>query len=177
MKLFEKIKRAGTDVRVINALCTGAEAEAGRDGQSLPGAEHLLLAALALPEGSARRAFERVGVDPDGLSRAIAARHAEALEAVGIAADAESDVEIATPGRGAFRATASFDGAFRAAGELARSGAVPFVGAHVVVAVSRLEHGTAPRALRAMGVDLPALRAAAHAEIDALAQPSRESTV
>jgi ClpA/ClpB-like protein len=50
----------------------------------MPGAEHLLLAALELPDGTARRAFERVGADPNALRQAIEEQHAEALCAVGI---------------------------------------------------------------------------------------------
>src|SRR5687767_10675111 len=75
MKLTKRVR----DVRTINMLLTGAEAEARRAGESLPGAEHLLLSAIALPDGSARRAFERVGADPDRLQAAIAAQHADAL--------------------------------------------------------------------------------------------------
>ena len=74
MKLVDTIRTHVADVRTIAALCTGAEAEARRDGQCLPGAEHLLLSALALPDGSARRSFERVGAQPDGLRTAD--RHA-----------------------------------------------------------------------------------------------------
>ncbi len=80
------LKSPVRDIRTINRLLGGAEAEARRKGESLPGAEHLLLAALALPEGSARRAFERVGADPDRLADAIAAQHADALAAIGIEA-------------------------------------------------------------------------------------------
>ena len=170
MKLVDKIRTHVADVRTIATLCTGAEAEARRDGQSLPGAEHLLLSALALPDGSARRSFERVGAEPDGLRTAIATQHTDALRALGIEPPAQealdqTGVDVTTPGAGAFRATATFDRAFRAAGQLARSTTSAFLGAHVVVAVAQMEHGTAPRALRAMGIDLVALATAALAEI------------
>ena len=171
MKLFDRIKRGSADVRVISALCNGAEGEAGRDGQALPGAEHLLLAALALPDQTARRAFERVGTDLDALRAAIVEQHADALAAVGLDADASDDeIAIETPGRGAFRATASFDRLLREAGDEARSKGAPLVGAHVVAATCRMEHGTAPRALRAMGISFGELLAAAESEIDALAR-------
>ncbi|MBK6300079.1 MAG: hypothetical protein IPF40_03180 [Actinomycetales bacterium] len=42
---------AGRDVRTINALLTGAEREARRGGDALPGPEHLLLSALDLADG------------------------------------------------------------------------------------------------------------------------------
>ena len=101
MKLLETLMRPIGDVRTIKALLTGAENEALRDGQTTPGAEHLFLSALALPEGSARRAFARIGIDPDGLRAAITAQHVEALGAIGIDAapeDSDRGVEIPAPG-------------------------------------------------------------------------------
>lgn len=166
MKLLDKLGRSTRDIRTITALLSGAEAEAHRTGDPMPGAEHLLVSALALPDGSARRAFARVGADPDDLRPAIAAQHAEALRGVGI--DAALDAAEAEPtpsATGVFRATASGRQAFQTAGDLARSAAAPLVGAHVVVAVCRMEHGSAPRALRAMGVDRDALAAAALDEL------------
>ena len=49
MKLAGKVR----DMRTIKTLLSGAEAEAQRARESLPGAEHLLLSAVALPDGSA----------------------------------------------------------------------------------------------------------------------------
>jgi ATP-dependent Clp protease ATP-binding subunit ClpA len=72
------IKTRFSDMRMIRTLLEGAEAEAGRAGESMPGAEHLLLAALDLPDGTARRAFERVGADPSALRQAIEARRGAA---------------------------------------------------------------------------------------------------
>ena len=172
MKLFDKLGDKVRDVRTINELCTGAEGVALREGAALPGAEHLLAAALALSEGSARRAFERVGADPDALPAAIAHQHTQALRAIGIEPVPDElldphDGQVTTPGKGVFRTTASFQRAFTTAGELARAGDGPLLGAHVVVAVAQIEYGTAPRALRAMGIDPAALAAAAREEANA----------
>ena len=164
-----KLKNPVRDVRTIKRLLTGAEAEARQAGESVPGAEHLLLAALALPDGSARRAFERLGADPNQLRAAIAAAHAEALRAVGIeppnedALDAEAGQDTKGP-TGVFRSNASAQSAFRAAGQLARSEKSQLVGAHIVAAVAEMEHGTAARALTVMGIDRATLAAAAHQE-------------
>ena len=165
MKLADTVR----DVRTIKTLLSGAEAEAQRAGESLPGAEHLLLSALALPDGSARRAFERVGAHPDRLRAAIAQQHADALRSIGIeppddaALDAEVDSETPAP-TGVFRSNASVRHAFQAASEMARSAEPPrLAGAHVVAAVAEMEHGTAARVLAAMGIDRSALAAAARA--------------
>ena len=58
-------------MRTIEQLLTRAEGEARSGGERLPGPEHLLLAAAALPDGSAARALERAGVDPQQLRPAI----------------------------------------------------------------------------------------------------------
>jgi ATP-dependent Clp protease ATP-binding subunit ClpA len=164
-----KLKNPVRDVRTIRRLLTGAETEARQAGESLPGAEHLLLSALALPDGSARRAFETLGADPHQLRPAIAAAHAEALRGIGIeppddaALDAEVGLDTRAP-TGVFRSNASAQSAFRAAGELARAEKSQLVGAHIVAAVAEMEHGTAARALTVMGIDRATLAAAAHQE-------------
>lgn len=164
-----KLKNPVSDVRTIKMLLTGAEAEARQAGESLPGAEHLLLSALALPDGSARRAFERLDADPNQLRPAIAAAHAEALRAIGIEPPDDDALDAAVGGdstapTGVFRSKASAQSAFRAAGRLARGEKSQLVGAHIVAAVAEIEHGTAARALTVMGIDRAALAAAAHEE-------------
>jgi ATP-dependent Clp protease ATP-binding subunit ClpA len=167
-----KLRNPVRDVRTIKRLLTGAEAEALDAGESVPGAEHLLLSALALPDGSARRAFERVGAEPDGLRAAIAAQHADALRAIGIEPPDDSALDAAIagqrpPAEGVFRSNASAQSAFQAASKLARSGSAPLAGGHVVAAVAEMEHGAAARALKVMGIDRTELAAAAREEVGA----------
>jgi hypothetical protein len=81
-----RLPRPLQDIRTIKLLLTTAEAEAHRGGDDLPGPEHLLLSALELPDGTARRAFERIGVDPGGFRAAIEAAHRAALQGIGLAA-------------------------------------------------------------------------------------------
>ena len=155
------------EYRTIRALLGGAERLAHEAGEAEPGAEHLLLAALALSDGTARRSFERLGADPDGLPAAIEAQHVDALQAVGIDPGDAGRVESpAAPAPGPYRSTASAQAAFRRAVELS---AVPaprrLQGAHVVAAVAEMAHGTVPRALRRMGVDPERLGAAARQEV------------
>jgi ATP-dependent Clp protease ATP-binding subunit ClpA len=171
-----RLKNPLRDMRTIKMLLEGAEAEAGRAGESTPGAEHLLLAALDLPDGTARRAFERVGADPGTLRQAIEEQHAEALRAVGIDADAgASDADAGAEGvvsaapntNGVYRSSGSAQSAFQAAGKLARKSGSQLVGAHVVLAITGMEHGTAIRAVRSLGIDVDALTAAARLEVGA----------
>ena len=154
------------EFHTIRQLLEGAERLAQRSGDAHPGAEHLLLSALALPDGTARRAFERLGADPDGLQPAIAAQHADALRAVGIELDAGEAVVPAPEARGVFLSTPSAQSAFRRAVELSKHPKPRrLLGAHVVAAVAEIERGTVARALRRMGVDRAKLVAAAHDEL------------
>ena len=150
------------DIPKFKTLVEGAQAEARRAGESLTGPEHLLLAALDLPDDTARRAFERAGADAGALRGAIEAAHAHALGGIGIEAP-EIDGP-APPERSGFRATAPAWAAFRAVSDMARDDD-GLLGAHVVLVVAGVEHGTAPRALAALGVDRGELAAAARAEL------------
>ena len=162
-----KLRNPVRDVRTIKQLLTGAEQEAHAAGESAPGAEHLLLSALALPDGSAQRAFERVGADSGRLRAAIATQHDDALRAIGIDPPDEAALQAGDPPAAtrAYRSNASARSAFQAASALARAETDSgLVGAHVVAAVAEMEHGTAARALTVMGIDRAALAAAARDE-------------
>jgi hemoglobin len=132
-------------------------------------------AALDLPEGSARRALERIGHTPVDYRRAIARQHGDALRAVGIEvgdetvpAQGRSD---AGNGKGTCRTTANARTLFDAASELARADKdAPLSGAHVTRALCDLEHDTAARALEKLGVHAAELAGAAEAELRAIRQ-------
>ena len=168
-----KLKNPIKDMRTVKQLLSGAENEALRAGESQPGAEHLLLSALELPDGAARRAFASVGADPDEFGRVIADQHADALRALGIEPPDEESLTPATATKPTrwYRSNASLQTAFQEAGDMAREDGTWLSGAHVVAAVAGMEHGTAVRALRAMGVDRERRAAAAAAE--ARAAPPR----
>lgn len=165
-----KLPRALRDIDTINQLLSGCESEARRLGDALPGAEHLLLSALELSDGTARRAFELTGADPDEYRAAINRTHADALRAIGIRADdgAAAAPSSALPAKasGVLRTNASEQQAFQAAVKLSKASKPSLLlGAHVVMAVCQMEHSTAARALDTMGIDRAALSAAASAEL------------
>lgn len=158
-----KLPRAVQDMRTIKTLLTGAEAEAQRAGDSLPGPEHLLLAAFDLPDGTARQAFERAGADPAAFRAAVDAAHRQALQGIDVqvADGGEPLPEVAPPG-GLYRLTAPGQEVFQAAVQLAKAEQrSPLRGAHVVAAVSHQERGTIARALKTLHLDRGALIAAA----------------
>ena len=69
--MLDRLKTRLHDMTTIATLCLKAEHYANERGLKEVGAEHFVLAALALPDGTARRVFERLGADPDGFADAI----------------------------------------------------------------------------------------------------------
>ena len=167
--MFGSIKRRMNDIATISKLCSAAEKHAGAAGQQQPGAEHFLLAALDLPDGSARRVFERAGADPSRFKLAIERQYQEALQAVGaeVPVFTMQDEHVA-PATAVYKAQPSGQAVMQRLAEQ-RTPDTALSGAHVVLAVASSAYGVAPRALRAMGVDRETLLAAARSEIDATA--------
>ncbi|MEW2378496.1 Clp protease N-terminal domain-containing protein [Micromonospora sp. NPDC047812] len=159
-----KLPGAIQDVRTIKALLTGAETEARRAGDDLPGPEHLLLSAFGLPDGTARRAFERLGADPDDFRAAVDTAHRQALHDVGVTMPNGAEQQLPPPTRpgGVYRMTAPGQEAFQAAVKLSKATKPSLLrGGHVVAAVCDQEHGTVARALKALGIERGALAIAA----------------
>ena len=173
--MFNTIKQRLRDVSTINALCSGAEKLANADGQKEPGAEHLVLSALELPDGTARKAFKRVHADPDSFRAAIARQYEDALQNIGIALPPEAAIaDEASPvaaGTGLYKAQASADTLMQTlardimAKEHKADSATPLLGAHVILAATTAQYGVAIRAFQAMGIDPTKLTEAATAEI------------
>jgi ATP-dependent Clp protease ATP-binding subunit ClpA len=158
------------DMRTIKQLLTDAERIAREMGEEEPGAEHLLLSAIGLPDGSAARVLGGLGVDADGIRTALRAEQADALVAAGVpreTAEAMADPDPLGPAGAPllYGAGPSAREVFQEAGKLARSSKQRLAGAHVVAAVAGLERGTLPRVLDRLGVDRARLANAARAEL------------
>lgn len=164
--MFRKLQRRFQSMRTLSRLCTDAEAHARLRGQAAPGAEHFLLAAIDLPEGSARRAFESVGADPSALGEAIERQYREALQAAGVQAPLPQAAALQAPAAASlYRARPSGQELVQALARSSKKQAGPLLGAHVVAAVAAMPQGVAARTLRALGVDAPRLVAAARAQV------------
>jgi ATP-dependent Clp protease ATP-binding subunit ClpA len=165
--------KAMDDMRTIKQLLTDAERIAREMGEKEPAAEHLLLSAIGLPDGSAARAFATVGVEDSGIRQALRDEQTEALVAAGVSREiAEAAAEPAPLGpAGApllYGAGPSAREVFQEAGKLARSSKQRLAGAHVVLAIAGLEKGTVPRVLDRLGVDRQRLADAARTELSAM---------
>lgn len=149
------INDAGSNTRTIKALLETAEDRARELGDTMPGPEHLLLAALELEDGSARQALASYDVTPDAFREAIMRTHADALGGVDVAGAGGSTK------RGLYRSTDTLRHAFQRAAKLSKRGK-RFRGAYVVIAVAELEYGTSARVLAVLGVPREGLIEAAH---------------
>ncbi|MCR6499180.1 Clp protease N-terminal domain-containing protein [Shinella sp. CPCC 101442] len=160
--MFGSIKARFGSMGTIRALCERAEHHARQEGQKEPGAEHFLLAALDLPDGTAQRTFEAVGADPANLHQAIERQYADGLKLVGLDPALAGEFAVpATPTQKLYEAAPSGKEVMQKLAE-GRAAHRPLLGAHVVAIVAGMPHGVAARALRVMGIDAEALRAAAN---------------
>lgn len=136
-------------------------------GEEEPGAEHFLLSAFELPEGSARRVFQRIGADPDKFRDAIDKQYSDALHAVGIEAASLGGVPEPIKSEKVFHSSKpSGQAVMKALHALKKNDKDrPLLGAHVVAVVAGMEHGVAARALRAMGVNQESISRAVDEEL------------
>lgn len=168
--MFSKLKTRATAMKTIARLLTQAEEVARNGGAERPGAEHLVIAALQLPDGTAARTLERLGSSAADFSAALVAQEADDLARIGVqAASDRIDSELPQPSDpgGVYRTEPSAQQLFQTAGDDARRCGGALVGAHVLRAAAALEHGSTARALRRMGIDRIELHAAASAELQA----------
>lgn len=170
MDMFRTLKARATAMKTISALLTDAEEIARGQGAERPAAEHLVVAALRLPDGTAARALASVGSSTADFHAALDAQEAEDLERVGVHADRDrirAELPQPTEAGGVYRSEPSAQQLFQAASDDARREGGALLGAHVVRAAAALEHGSTARAFRRMRIDRTRLQAAASAEIEA----------
>lgn len=169
--MFRMIQQRINDIRTMKSLCLSAERHANADGEKEPGLEHFVLAALDLPDGTARKAFERLGADPDGFREAIAAQYRNALKSVGIDTTdqviAGSVANGTSPANGLYRSKPQAKEFMqRLANRKATDGATSLLGAHVLETAAGFQHGVASRTFATMGIDRQAMMEAARAEAE-----------
>lgn len=81
--MFNRIKLRLNEMKTINQLIPGADAQANALGEETAGAEHYVLAALELEEGSAKRVFAALNINAENYRDAINKQYDQALDAVG----------------------------------------------------------------------------------------------
>jgi ATP-dependent Clp protease ATP-binding subunit ClpA len=162
--LINPLKRIKQDMKNISVLCQEAEKYAHINGEEKPGAEHFLMAALQLPDGSAKRVFDRLDIDPLDINQAIKAQHVDALHNTGL--DDESIAknleytEITNPKLKLFDTTPSGQAVLQNLYQLNKKRKTPLIGAHVLEVIASMKYGIAARTLTAMGIDNVMLKVA-----------------
>lgn len=166
--MSKRIRLRIQDMKTIGKLISGADEQAHTLGEEEPGAEHYLLSALNLPEGSARRVFERVGIAPNKFNDAIGKQYREALKSIGIDAELiDFEAEPVETGRMFHNSKPSGQTVMKELYALKKKDKdTPLLGAHVVGVVASMEFGVAARALRAMGVDQAGIAKAVNDELE-----------
>ena len=166
--------RRRDDLSAMGTLFTEAERIARHDGAPEVGAEHLVLAALDLDDGSADRVLERVDRTRADLVSAVAQQHAEALGSVGLAEPDDDEagalLRRGRPQRGPHRSAPAAHDLFRSVVAQVRQDDSRLTGAAFVLALAQAPGGVLARVVRSLGVDAAALEAAARAELALLAE-------
>ena len=156
--MLKKIRQRSQDMQKLSSVMTEALKIASEDGFQAAGAQHLLLAAIAMEDDdSGRQAFAAGGADPDQLSDAIE-------RAIGAGVPSIELPEAASAAGGSqMKVDAAFDEAIKATHAVhnAHGDVRPLRAAHFVAGVASAEHGVAVRALAEMGLDRAALIEAA----------------
>ena len=166
MKWFKRFTQRVQDMRTLNKLCLAAEDEAAKMNELPPGAEHYVLAAVKMPDGTAREAFRQLGANPDEFRQAIENQYNDALRDVGIEPPPleteQTEAEARAPKPALYKAKPDVSTLFK--NMKAHTDAhpdAPLCGAIVLLGVARFEHGVTTRALKAMGISQEKLTAAA----------------
>ena len=174
ISFIRNLKYKLQDMRTIADLAKKAEDYAHHNGEEIPGAEHFLLAALSLPDATARNVFRRIGADPKGFESAINEQYHEALRSVGIEANPgllnEADVPLRKEKRKLYQAKPSVQDLMKSLVSLKSKKNMPLLGAHLVEVLATNEQGVTARAFKTMGIDAAALKSAVTEELRAFSK-------
>ena len=168
--MLKKLTQTFKDMGTIKTLCEAAERIANAAHQAAPGAEHFVLAALELPDGSAARVFSKLGISAGAFREALREVHRAALKAAGVSAEqiasSEQDVPPLPRPDDIYNAAPSGEAVLKGRAALRKRGVSgPLLGVHVLEVVSAMQHGTTARALALLGRDAPTVMAAIRSEM------------
>jgi ATP-dependent Clp protease ATP-binding subunit ClpA len=167
--MFKRLKLRLKDVATIKQLIHGADDQAHLLGEQEPGAEHFLLSALNLPDGTAGRVFQRIGASPEKFKQALKQQYLEALDSVGINAGEilYNDPEPAISERRLQHVKPSAQALMKALYALKQQDKNrPLLSAHVLSVVANTNRGVVARALKIMGIEKDKVLAAVKEELE-----------
>ena len=166
--MFKRIRLRIQDMKTISKLIAGADEQAHMSGEDEPGAEHFLLSALRLPDGTAKRVFERIGANPEQFRNAIKKQYSDALSSIGIDQKVlDEDPEPVKSSRRLHNAKPSGRTLMKELYALKQKDKDrPLLGAHVISVIATMKHGVAARSLRTMNINDDKLSLAVKNELD-----------
>ncbi len=165
------LKRLGwrlRDMRTVSRLILGADEQAHMMGERESGAEHFLLSALNLPDGTARRVFDRIGIDPEKFKSAIKKQYSDALSSIGVdAAFLEEEPETVTSKQILHHSKPSGQAVMKELYSLKKHDKDrPLLGAHIVAVIAKMKHGVVARAFKTLCIDQETILSAVQKELD-----------
>ena len=165
--MFKRLLLRFRDMQTIGKLIPGADEHANLMGEETPGAEHFVLSALTLEDRTAKRVFDKFGIDSKKFQSAIKSQYSEALSSVGISGQViEIEPEPVKSGKIFHDSQPSGQDLMKSLYALKKEDKeLPLQGAHVIIVATSIEHGVVPRAFKALGVDRELLGKAAREEL------------
>ncbi|MGV2871378.1 Clp protease N-terminal domain-containing protein [Colwellia sp. E150_009] len=165
--MFKRLKLYFKDIKTLGKLIPGAEKQANIMGEEKPGAEHFVLSALCLEDGTAKRALAKFGVDANIFKNAITAQYKEALTKIGLCDDAfDTKLEPIKSNRTILKSKPSGQYLINSLYELKKVDKSHHLqSAHVLIAAATIEYGVVTRAFEHLGIDRELLSKAAKDEL------------
>ena len=152
-------------MKTLSAVISDSLGRAQRGGDEYAGAQHLVLTALAMEDGTASELLADFGVSSAAFADAVAAQPGEVLRELGIsdelAAASAASVEVGTGKYG--NADATYEQAVKHIYEMhnANGDHRRLISAYVLAGAAQVGRGVAARAFASLGVDVNALVARA----------------
>ena len=165
--MLKRLKIRINDIKTINQLIPNAETQANAMGEETAGAEHYVLSALELKDGSAKRIFTALDISPQDYHTAINKQYDQALDSIGVDAKTVS-VEPVTNQK-------LFPDPHPSGRQLMKSlhalrkkdKDIPLLGAHVLKVAADIKHGVVARAFKALDIKQEDLKNAIQQELNA----------
>ncbi len=163
--MLKRILLRFQDIKTLGKLIPGAEQQAQTMGEEKPGAEHFVLSALDLEDGTAKRVFDRFGINANQFKAAVKTQYDEALHTLGIHAP-DLEPEPIRSDKILLDSSPSGQSLMQSLYQLAsKHKAIPLQSAHVIAVAADIDNGVVPRAFKVLGIDRTALAKAAREEI------------
>ena len=165
--MFKRVLLRFRDMKTIGKLIAGADEQANIMGEEKPSAEHFVLSALCLEDGTAKRAFNKLRIDSRKFQDAIKTQYDEALSSVGISEQVtEMEPEPIKSDKILHDSQPSGQDLIKSLYTLKKEDKNrPLQGAHVIIVAASIEYGVVPRAFKVLGVDRESLAKAARDEL------------